>query len=642
MFPYHRLNDILAYISRNREPVALEELTAYFHVSERTLRNDIQNMNAVLIKHGALIDRMRKKGYYLSIRNEASFEKFLQLNEGDTQVDHLDNAQKRIHYILQKLLFSQTYITQDELAQEIYVSRNTIMNYLKTIRIMICEYHLSLTSRPNLGIRIEGNEEAKRACFMELIVPHDLQSMITGFTIEEERIFQGIDLYAIEQIVLDYARESDVRFSDFNLRNLILHLALLITRLQSDCPLKLENITCDLEYNLSPLIQRMETAFDLTIPKSEMQYLYSHFMSNAKTMYRFEENVQYLQDIIEQLLEIIHRNYNFDLRHDTLLKEDLTQHFQSILNTKRYHLNKRNPLLNTIKVNYPLAYDITLTSVTQVLEHEPFQLTDDEIGYVSLHIGAAIERCFNAQIKKKSIIIVCGSGYATSRMLEAKLNSMFRDKITICGRYSYHEYQQMELKHIDFVISTIPIECKTIPVVTVDFSLYNHDVENITRMLADTEDDTIHKIDNFFEESLFFYEDNAFQKEELLHTLCQALYTQQYINEDFEASVLKRESIAATNMDEVLAIPHPMDLLSTQTKVAVALLKEPLAWNEKSSVRIVLLLAINRDDQQNIEHLYDTFIQIMNHSSMQNQLLKCHNFHAFMETLHAYGEGEDI
>lgn len=636
MFPYQRLNEILTYLRNRNEPIALEELVAYFHVSERTLRNDIQNINAVLSNHGAIIDRMRKKGFYISIHNSTKYDAFLSKSQNTPQAERLDNAQKRIQYILQYLLFHEEYSTQDALAEQIYVSRNTINNYLKTIKLMICEYQLKLVSKANLGVRIEGSEESKRACFMELIVPHDIKSMIGGFTKEEEAIFEGIDLYKIERLVLSYANQYDVRFSDFNLRNLILHIALIISRLQADCPLTLEPLSCEHECDLQPLLSGIEKEFALTIPKSEIQYLYSHFISNAKTHFKTEETNTYLKEIIHRMLDIIHINYHFDLRHDQLLLDDLLQHFQSILNTKRYHLNKRNPLLNTIKANYPLAYDITLTSVQQVLEQEPYQLTDDEIGYVSLHIGAAIERCFSAQIKKKTVIIVCGSGYATSRMLEAKLNNIFHDKINIGGRYSYHEYQQLRLDGIDFVISTIPIEDKEIPVVTVDFSLFNDDIERITKMLAVTANDETRTIDPFFEESLFFSIQEPIDKAELLHTLCEALKKEGYVQDEYEASVLKRESIAATNMDDVLAIPHPMDLLSTHTKVAVALLNTPMKWNEKASVRMILLLAINRDDQQNIEHLYDTFIQIMNDTLLQNQLLSCDTFQNFMNILHTY------
>lgn len=636
MFPYHRLQEILIYLHQKKTYVPLQELVNVFHISERTLRSDIQNMNAVLIQNGAYVERIRKKGFYIELSDSNLFDVFLHNISKKSGQEDLDNAQKRIRFLLQILLLEDAYQTQDKLSDMLYVSKNTLLNYIKTIRIMIEQYDLQLTSKINLGIRIDGPEEYKRACFMEMVIPHDIQSMVTDFSNEIKNIFQGIDLHKIERIVLTYAKDHDVRFSDFNLRNMILHFALLISRLQSEKPIVSCQILDENDYDIKPLIHEIESAFHLKVPEGELHYLYSHFMSNANTKYKFEENERYLENMVDRLLIHIKLNYSFDLCRDLLLRDDLIQHFQSILNTKRYHLNKRNPLLNTIKTNYPLAFDITLTSITQLLEHEPYQLTEDEIGYVSLHIGAAIERCFNAQISKKSIIIVCGSGSATSRMLEAKINNLFHDKINIMGRYSYHEYQQMQLQHIDFVVSTIPIEVKDIPVVHVDFSLYNKDVENITKALAINHARDTKSIDDFFEPSLFYYFDQPMQKDEVLHTLCEALKHHHYVHDDYEPSVLERESIADTNMDEILAIPHPMTLCATQTKVTVALCKEPIAWNQKASIRLVLLLAIKKDDHDNIEHLYDTFIRIMNHTQLQNLILKCTSYQDFMKVLHTF------
>ncbi|MFQ7174513.1 MAG: PRD domain-containing protein [Thomasclavelia ramosa] len=83
------------------------------------------------------------------------------------------------------------------------------------------------------------------------------------------------------------------------------------------------------------------------------------------------------------------------------MSHDLFLHFKSILNTKSFALNKRNPLLNTIKTNFPLAFDITLTCTAKIFNKPPYILTEDEVGYVSLHIGAAIERCFRKPSKQK-------------------------------------------------------------------------------------------------------------------------------------------------------------------------------------------------------------------------------------------------
>lgn len=183
----------------------------------------------------------------------------------------------------------------------------------------------------------------------------------------------------------------------------------------------------------------------------------------------------------------IYFDYNFDLRNDEILSHDLFLHFKSILNTKSFALNKRNPLLNTIKTNFPLAFDITLTCTAKIFNKPPYILTEDEVGYVSLHIGAAIERCFSGSLQNKSVILVCGSGQATTRMLEARLNVFFKDKITIVRKASYNEfinYTKRELLNVDFVISTIPLKSEHIPTITVDFALNNQDIEAISKFLT--------------------------------------------------------------------------------------------------------------------------------------------------------------
>lgn len=636
MFQYPRLHGIFTYIHAQQLPTLSKDVAKHFNISERTLRSDIHNINSILQNHGAKIELKRKFGYTLSIHDETLFQTFLTLlKTWGIEAAELDTAEKRIHYILQVLLYEQDYQSQDKLARLVYVSRNTISNYLKSIKSMLSQHHLQLETKANLGVKVTGKEEYKRSFITDTLIPHDMQSYMVGFSRGEKKLFTGIDLYLIERIVLAFTKQNNFSFSDFNLKNMILHIALLISRIEMGCPIEEHKNVKHMEkfLTISSLLHSIEKAFHIEIPKNEAYYIYSHFISNANNAPDAMNHSTYVQSLVDQLLFNIHENYYFDLRRDMMLVSDLKHHFQSILNTKLYHLNKRNPLLNTIKSNYPLAYEITLTAVNQVFEGEPYQLTEDEIGYVSLHIGAGIERCFNAQIQKKKVIIVCGSGYASSRMLEAKLNNIFKDKITICGRFSYHEYQERTLQDIDFIISTIPIEIKDVPVVIVDFSLYNKDIEHITKTLTFRTDEH-NKIDKFFDEQLFIKCHSYISKEALLHDLSTLLLDNAYVQQSFETSVLKREQIAATNMDEVLAIPHPMELCAHKTKVVVAILDEPLLWNKQSYVRIILLLAIKKDEHQDIEHLYDTFIQIMNNLTMRNLLLKCKDFNEFMHILH--------
>ena len=258
------------------------------------------------------------------------------------------------------------------------------------------------------------------------------------------------------------------------------------------------------------------------------------------------------------------------------------------------------------------------------------------MGYVSVHIGAAIERYFAKRLEKKNVILVCGSGQATIRMLEARLNLYFSDKINIVRCISYNEYNSYrgkDFNKIDFVISTVPLESKIVPSITVNFALKNKDIESISRFINIMNIKKGQNESAFFDEELFFRFREVSDKESLLRILCDKLNEKGIVEDEFIDSVLEREELGNTNMNDVFALAHPMKLCARETKVAVAILDKPVLWNEEETVRIVFLLAIKQGVQKDIEHLYDSFIEIVNDSKLQQKIIHCKDYNEFISIL---------
>ena len=296
----------------------------------------------------------------------------------------------------------------------------------------------------------------------------------------------------------------------------------------------------------------------------------------------------------------------------------------------------RNPLINTIKNNYPLAFEITLTAISKVFTKQPFVLNEEDVGYVSVHIGAAIERYFAKRLEKKNVILVCGSGQATIRMLEARLNLYFSDKINIvrCISYNdYNNYRGKDFNRIDFVISTVPLESKIVPSITVNFALKNKDVESISRFINRINVKKEQKESAFFDEELFFRFHEVSNKESLIRILCDKLKEKGIVEDEFIDSVLEREELGNTNMNDVFALAHPMKLCARETKVAVAILDQPILWGKEETVKIVFLLAIKQGVQKDIEHLYDSFIKIVNDSKLQQKIINSKDYNDFISTM---------
>lgn len=241
MFPYKRLNEIFHYISHHQY-ISATQLSTLLHITERTIRSDIQAINDILKNNGASILLKRKAGYYLQVNNQGLYQIFLdQLAQSQKESLELDSSEDRMKYILNTLLYSHDYILLDDLAESVYISKNTLLNYLKTIKNILPQYKLEYISKTNQGVKIIGNEDNKRKCLIETVLSHDFQNYITGFTKEEYALFEGINLDYIKKTTIIYLKKYHIKTDDFNLKNLIIHFALMISRIQNDNYITIDN-----------------------------------------------------------------------------------------------------------------------------------------------------------------------------------------------------------------------------------------------------------------------------------------------------------------------------------------------------------------------------------------------------------------
>lgn len=640
MFPYYRLNKIFDYVNK-KEIASVRDLCNLLNITDRTLRTDIQTINNVLKENGALIKLKRKCGYFIEINDENLYNKFLNnLSQNEKYSIELDSSKDRMKHLLNILLYKNDYILLDDLAEEIFVGVNTLKNYIKSLNDILCKYNLEFISKSNLGIKIIGNEDDKRKCLVESIINNNFQNYITTFSKDEYILFKDIDLYKLKNIIFNNIKNEHIEINDYNLKNLIIHFALMISRIKNDYYINNNfNVTIDDKYKnfINNITKEIENNFNITISEGEKHYIYLHLIANSHIYSQINNDVK-IKEIVSELLNTIYSDYNFDLRNDEILLNDLFLHLKSILNTKYLELNKRNPLLNTIKSNFPLAFDITLSCITKTFKNLPYKLTEDEIGYISLHIGASLERCFFGTVKVKNVILICGSGQATTRMLEARINIFFKDKINIVSRMSYNNfinYPKSELINIDFIISTIPIDIDiNIPNVIVNFVLKSEDIEEISKLLNKISYNKTKNSLSFFDKNLFIHLNKCTSKNELFDKLFEVMKNNNIIDDEYIISVMDREKLSKTNMNDVFALPHPIKLCAKKTKVAVAIIDEPVLWSDKESVQIVFLLAIKQGEQQNIEHLYDIFIEIINNSNLQKEILQSYDFEEFISNLY--------
>ncbi len=212
------------------------------------------------------------------------------------------------------------------------------------------------------------------------------------------------------------------------------------------------------------------------------------------------------------MLTFVYERFTYDLRDDERLSRDLFVHLKPMLTRLEHGMNMRNPLLGHIRKYYPLAYEITVGAVKELQKAFPYDINDNEIGYLALHIGAALERKYNIpHRRRKTVLLVCGSGYGTARILESRLRSLFAE-LDVSRVVSLREYEEMLTVDEDLIVSTIHLQQrKDKPSAVISPIPSERDMETITRMVRASDEEQEISLLRYFDQDLFMTRSDQYE-----------------------------------------------------------------------------------------------------------------------------------
>lgn len=633
---YQRLDDLLELLAKQTTPIPMKELANSFAISERTIRTDIANLNDLLSNVAASITLVRGQGYLLSIHSKEQFDEWWS-ESMSSSVTHLTTSEERQAYLLFLLFKNENPLSLDDFLDQLFVSKNTFYSYLKTARDHLMSYQLKIINRPNIGFEVLGNEFAKRQAISDLLIEKDLQEYLVGFTEMELSLFDNIDLGLLQKLELKHLAPLELLDSDYYHKNILSHFALAISRFlagheMSEFPLRVPILKQQAQNVLTHFLAEIDQAFDIQLTNGEKNYFTYYLALNAprlvETAATNNSSIKTAQSIVDELLRAIKRTSNFDWIEDKTLIEDLTSHIEGFINMNLMNARRSNPLLTTIKKSFPQAYDLCLTHLEIVGKKHGLYFSQDEVGYIALHIAGAMERNSISDHRKYRVILVCGTGRAMSRIIEAKINKYYQETIEVVERLSYVELQQQDLTTIDFVITTVLLEQLSIPHVYINMAKLDKEIVKIEHFLSRfTEaNDEIYSL---FHEDFYLHEDVE-NKEQLLERMTLQLFQKDFVPENFLDSIMKREAINQTNINEWLAIPHPMSLLANQSAVSVAILPNGVDWGNGDLVKFVFLFAITKEDYEDTEEIYSLLLELMEREDIQQALLQQSDYHHFL------------
>ncbi|XJZ26723.1 BglG family transcription antiterminator [Bacillota bacterium Lsc_1132] len=634
-----RQKELLLSLLKNDEPITSEWLAKELGVSDRTIRAEIKELQSQCLSLGVVIESMRGKGYKLEIKDDQLFKKvFNQLTKelsGDKQIDYSEQN-SRVTYILRRFLLEKEEIKLESLEDELFISKPKLQNDLKVVREILAKYKLKLVTRPHYGTHVEGDEYMKRLCLSNCILSRNSNLNIdsNSFQVLNEELFEKI-----KEIIVKKVNDYKIEISDISLENLATHITIACKRIEEG--FVIENLEHDLtgkypfeKIVAQEIVEEVEAHTDLIFPTSEIDYIIVHLLGtkllHKETLNEFSEFDE-VGTIIHCMLERLRTELNWDFRDDTEFIQALTLHIRPAMNRLRYNMNIRNPLLNEIKTKYPAAFEGAAIASKCIEEYLSREVGEHEIAYIALHIGVALDRMKTKHKKVKRVIVVCASGVGSAKLLYYRLKNLFKDEMEIIASTNYYQLNEYDLASVDFVISTIPIkEDLGVPVQVVNTFLDEEDISNIKDKLSPARKD---EESIYLDQSRVFIHKNFEDKESVIKFMCNELYKQGLVSEDYVHLVLERESLAPTNFGNLVAIPHPLTPDTDETFWTVCTLKRPIEWSNKQMVQFICLLNIRKGPKGDLDRMFQKLIDVLEDKTTVRKLVKSESAKEIVEIL---------
>lgn len=625
-----RLRELLRLLLAAETPVTSSVIAANVKVTTRTVRNDIKELQTILEKHGASIQSVRGSGYKLSIRDEQPFKNWLQDNfQQNSGLPIFPD--ERINYLMKRLLLTDGFLKLDDLAEELFISKSTLQSDIKEVKKRLHPYDIILETRPNYGFKLRGEEVRLRYCMAEYLV--DDREPEPDLLNEKADILPKADIHVIRTAILKQVRNEQIPLSFFGLNNLIIHIAIACKRIRTEnyvslFPEDLHDIKLEKEYkSAEAIVKELESALSVTFPEHETAYIAIHLLGTKRMTQSQAEGKELtglidpqISQLTESMIEAIERELELGITEDRELKTGLALHVKPAINRNRYGMNLRNPMLAAIKENYPLAFEAGVIAGMVIKEQTGIDIHENEIGYLALHFGAAIERQ-KTERPPKRCIIVCASGAGSAQLLREKLRSHFGKRLEIVGTAEYYSLDQLAFDSIDFVVSTVPIKKELpVPVLKVNTILGGGDFTKIDSLLEEKGEQT-----HFLKPELVFLQQDLETKEDVIRFLGQKVVDYGLAAPSLIASIFEREAISPTSFGNLTAIPHPLIPQTGTTFWAVCTLKKPIDWANKR-VQFVCLLCVEKENKADLQHMYKRLGGILDDQAAVSRLLKCKTY----------------
>ncbi|EKN62647.1 hypothetical protein BABA_25326 [Neobacillus bataviensis LMG 21833] len=368
--------------------------------------------------------------------------------------------EERLNLIILYLFIREEPISSFHLTQLLQVSKNTVITDVKKVNEMNQPFLVEIRYSRQNGYHLKGTEFDKR-----VLVMHCLSQLLSVPYFEKliDYLLKNrtghLPFAEVHRTLLQMETQFELHFVEERIKQFAYFLLFYHYRLKER---KFVQFHAD-EMKLlqkDPMWKVSQTLTELLhFEEVDTEQCYLTIQLLGLSL-----GNRFMQDMNRDLLFKICEQLVFDFESKACIvfeKKDevihsLYQHLKPAYFRMKYRIPINNPLLDQIKHEHKELYTIVKEMLQPFGTLLSISIPEEEIGFITMHFGAMLERPKQEMPKRKRAIVVCPSGISSSLMVKHQLESLFSE-ITVEKSMSLQEFQKQTVDQYDLLFSTVEL-----------------------------------------------------------------------------------------------------------------------------------------------------------------------------------------
>lgn len=442
-----RTEIILRDILKNKKDLNLIKISKKFSVSERTIENDIIEINNFLGSLGQEYIYFDSDGQLCSVRRMDRKRIISSLKNYDIK-NYKFSKEERMTFIYVILIWVCGYNNMEHIAKMLNVTRITILNDIKDLKDNI-DSDINILTYPGKGLKLKIDNHKR---IDELNRIFEEISLIKEKSIFNDYLIKTLDFKLNFNDILvevrDYFYKKNIIISENYLFyiSLFIFISLNINNKFSD--------SCSID-DKDSVIYYVAEKLNVELSNNDINNFEIFIKEKGINTFKKEIDELELFGVVNHFLVNIDKKINSKLSLDNVLVESLVMHIKNMRDWGNVDIEL--PEISKTIIDYDKIEKEIKNNIYILEAYLSYKLSKNMINSLIIHICISFIRT-NQEENRIRTIIVCPGSMATGRLLELQIEKYFKfDIIDVTTVEEIFECRN-KLKDADFIISTIDID----------------------------------------------------------------------------------------------------------------------------------------------------------------------------------------